>query len=201
VLPKWEVEPPEWIALLCNNFYLSLNDLGEECIVADHDIGVFSCHQAVTREAFFRAGGFNPDFFGADLLGDGETGLNIKLKEFGYKFGYNGKSVIHHMIPPARMTQDYLNKRLANQGGADCYTDYKRHRFSSDQLADRVQSYLTSLIEKSSLCTEKRMNGDIRWRMDKAYTHYYLSRIEYDLRLMKDPDWRELVLKDDWIDE
>jgi len=201
VVPKWEVEPPEWITVLCNNFYLSLNDLGEETFVDDRDIGVFSCHQAISREAFFRAGGYNPDYFGADLLGDGETGLNIKLKEFGYKFGYSGRSVTQHIIPASRMTQDYLNKRLANQGGADCYTDYKKHRFSSEQLADRVQSYVTSLIEKSSLCTEKRMSNDIRWRMDKAYTHYYLSRIEYDLRLMKDPDWRELVLKDDWINE
>lgn len=201
VLAKWEVEPPEWIKILCNNFYLSLNDLGEETIVADHDIGVFSCHQAITREAFFKAGGFNPESTFTEYVGDGETGLNIKIKQWGYKFGYNGRSVIHHMIPASRMTQDYLNKRLANQGSADCYTEYKKHRFSSEQLADRVQSYVTSLIEKTSLCTEKRMDGDIRWRMDKAYTHYYLSRIEYDLRLMKDPAWRELVLKDNWLDE
>lgn len=201
VVPKWEVEPPGWIFELCNNSYLSLNDLGEENIISDHDIGVFSCHQAVTREAFFRAGGFNPDFFGTELLGDGETGLNIKLRDFGYKFGYNGKSVIHHMIPASRMTQDYLNKRLANQGSADCYTEYKKHRFSTEQLADRVQCYVGRLVETSSQCVDKRKNDDVRWRMEKAYSHYYLSRIEYDLRLMKDPDWRELVLKDDWINE
>jgi glycosyltransferase involved in cell wall biosynthesis/MoaA/NifB/PqqE/SkfB family radical SAM enzyme len=201
VLPKWEVAPPEWILSLCNNFYLSLNDLGDETIIAEHDIGVFSCHQAMTREAFFKAGGFNPESTYTDYIGDGETGLNIKLKDLGYKFGYNGKSVIHHMIPPSRMTQDYLNKRLANQGNADCYTEYKKHRFSGEQLAERVREYVSHLIERSSLCVNKRLNGDVSWRLDKAKTHYYLNRIEYDIRLMNDPAWRELVLRDDWINE
>jgi len=99
------------------------------------------------------------------------------------------------------MTQDYLNKRLANQGNADCYTEYKKHRFSSEQLADRIHGYVSSLMEKSSLCVDNRLKDDPRWRLDKAYTHYYLSRIEYDLRLIKDSAWRELVLKYDWINE
>lgn len=202
VLPEWEIQPPEWILQLCNNSLLSIFDtLGDGVHIDETDFGVYSCHQAIRREALFKVGGFNPESTYSDYVGDGETGLNIKLKEHGYKFGYNGKSIIHHMIPAARMTQDYLNKRLANQGSADCYTEYKEHRFSSEQLADRVQSYVSSLIEKSSLCVDKRLKDDSSWRMDKAYTHYYLSRIEYDLRLIKDPAWRELVMKNDWIDE
>lgn len=202
VLPKWEIQPPDWILQLCYNGWLSIFDsLGDGTYIDETDFGVYSCHQAIRREALFKAGGFNPESTYTDYVGDGETGLSIKLKDIGYKFGYNGKSVIHHMIPASRMTQDYLNKRLANQGSADCYTEYKKHRFSSEQLADRVQGYVSSLIEKSSLCVDKRLIDDVRWHMDKAYTHYYLSRIEYDLRLMKDPDWRELVLRDDWINE
>ena len=202
VLPKWQTQPPDWILQLCYNGWLSIFDsLGDGTHIDETDFGVYSCHQAIRREALFKAGGFNPESTYTDYVGDGETGLSIKLKDIGYKFGYNGKSVIHHMIPASRMTQDYLNKRLANQGSADCYTEYKKHRFSSEQLADRVQGYVSSLIEKSSLCVDKRLNDDVRWHMDKAYTHYYLSRIEYDLRLMKDPAWCELVLKYDWINE
>lgn len=200
VLPKWEVQPPDWVLQLCYNSLLSIFDsLGDGIHIDEVDFGVYSCHQAIRRAALFKAGGFNPESTYTDYVGDGETGLSIKLKDNGYKFGYNGKSIIHHMIPASRMTQDYLNKRLANQGSADCYTEYKKHLFSSEQLADRVQNYVSSLIEKSSLCVDKRIDDDIRWRMDKAYAHYYLSRIEYDLRLIKDPDWRELVLKSDWI--
>ena len=202
VLPKWEAQPPEWLLQLCYNSWLSIFDsMGDGIHIDENDFGVYSCHQAIRRDALFKSGGFNPESTFSEYVGDGETGLSIKLKENGYKFGYNGKSVIHHMIPASRMTQDYLNKRLANQGNADCYTEYKKHRFSSEQLADRIHGYVSSLMEKSSLCVDNRLKDDPRWRLDKAYTHYYLSRIEYDLRLIKDSAWRELVLKYDWINE
>lgn len=202
VLPLWECAPPDWILKLCYNGWLSIFDkLGEGVHISQDDFGVYSCHQAIRREALFKSGGFNPESTFTDYIGDGETGLNLKLKELGYKFGYTGKSVIHHMIPPARMTQDYLNKRLANQGSADSYTDYRKHRYSKEQLSQRIMEHVGKLMERSTAAVVRRTDGDIAWRMDKAYTHYYLSRIEYDIRLFHDPAWRHLVLRNDWFND
>lgn len=202
VLPKWECEPPEWILKLCYNGWLSIFDPSEEGIkIKEDDPGVYSCHQAIRRDAFFRTGGFNPESTYTDYIGDGETGLNIKLKALGYKFGYNSKSLIHHMIPPSRMTQDYLNKRMANQGSADCYTEYKKNIFGTEELLQRIASYQNKSLEHAYYATMKRIADDIDWHMDEARTHYYLSRIGYDLRLAYDPTWRNLVLKYDWINE
>ena len=111
VLPHWEVPPPDWVTDLCNNALLSLNDPVEDFIISHEDCNVFSCHQAIKRDIFFKAGGFNPENTAGEWIGDGETGLNIKIKKNGYKFGFNGKSIIYHMIPESRMTQSYLNKR------------------------------------------------------------------------------------------
>ena len=61
VLPRWEVPPPQWILEYCNNGLLSLNDPKEDFIISSIDCNVFSCHQAVKREVFFLAGGFNPE--------------------------------------------------------------------------------------------------------------------------------------------
>ena len=69
-----------------------------------------------------------------ELIGDGEPGLNIKLADLGYWFAYIGSSITHHVIPPERMTQEYLNKRLANQGNCDSYTDYRRNTYSKVEL-------------------------------------------------------------------
>lgn len=202
VLPKWEIEPPEWILKLCYNGWLSIFDqLGEGIKIEQYDLGVYSCHQAIRREAFFKSGGFNPESTYSDYIGDGETGLNNKLKDLGYKFGYNSKSLIYHMIPPSRMTQDYLNKRLANQGSADCYTEYKKNIFSKEELLQRISSYHQKTLEHSYYATMKRISNEINWHLDEARTHYYLSRIAYDLRLMHDPHWRDLVLRYDWINE
>ena len=201
VLPCWEVQPPEWLLRLCYNYLLSINDQGDGFTIAEHDLGVFSCHQAMTREAFFAAGGFNPESTETEYIGDGETGLNIKIKELGYKFAYNGKSIIHHIIPKGRMTQDYLNKRLANQGSADSYTDFRRERYDDNQLVAKIASHRDKIVYHLLTATLKKMENDIEWRLDEARAHYYLSRINYDLRILKDEQWKSLVLRYDWIND
>ena len=202
VLPKWEAKPPPWILVLCNNGLLSLHDEKADLIISSYDCGVFSCHQAIRREVFFKAGGFNPENTAGEWVGDGETGLNIKIRELGYKFAYTGRSVIHHMIPRSRMTQRYLNKRLANQGNCDSYTDYKRHRYGNMKLLQRILHHVISLaIVKPLMLFSKCLSFSESWRIELAYIPYYFNRIKYDYRLMKDEKWRKLVLKCDWLDK
>ena len=62
VLPKWDKEPPKWIKKYCKNMILSLNDLGRQTKIAEYDLGVFSCHEAIRREAFWQTGGFHPEY-------------------------------------------------------------------------------------------------------------------------------------------
>ncbi len=200
VLPLWEAEPPEWVLRLCQNAYLSLHDRGDGFFISDDDFGVYSCHMAIRREIFFECGGFNPENTAGEWIGDGETGLNIKIREKGYRFAYNGKAITYHMIPPSRMTQEYLNKRLANQGNCDSYTEYKRHRFTREQLLQRINEYAVKLIEHTFMATQKKKAGDISWRIHEAYRYYFMNRMQYDCRLMFDKDWQELVLRDSWID-
>ena len=71
-----------------------------------------------------KSGGYNPENTRGEWIGDGEAGLNRKLQELGYWSGYISSSITYHMIPTERMTQGYLNKRLANQGNCDSYSDY-----------------------------------------------------------------------------
>ena len=201
VLPRWEQQPPDWILRLCSNLWLSLNDQGEGFFIRDSDPGVFSCHMAVRRDVFLQCGGFNPENTAGEWIGDGETGLNLKIKSLGYKFAYNGKSAVYHVIPPARMTQEYLNRRLANQGNCDSYTDYRKNRYTEAQLRGRILHHMNKLASHAQLCVHRRLQHDERWRIEKAYTQYYQSRIEYDFRLIQDESWRRLVLRDNWLNE
>ena len=65
--------------------------------------------------------GTNPENTAGEWVGDGETRLNIKIKNLGYKFAFNGKGIIYHIIPSERMKQSYLNGRLYNQGNCDSF--------------------------------------------------------------------------------
>lgn len=210
ILPKWEVEPPLWVKTLCLNGCLSLNNLGDNLRIENYDMGVFSCHQAMRRDVFFESGGFNPENTAGEWIGDGETGLNIKIKNMGYKFAYNGASIIYHIIPLTRMTQKYLNKRLANQGNCDSYTDYKKMLFTKKQLFLTNIKYLQMVYIKFSHFFPKVFiisikivlgikNTDSSWRMDRAYISYYINRIKYNFRLIFSEKWRTLVLKDNWL--
>ena len=202
ILPKWEVEPPIWIKTLCLNGWLSLNNLGDNLIIENYDIGVFSCHQAMRREVFFKSGGFNPENTDGEWIGDGETGLNIKIKELGYKFAYNGNSIIYHIIPPTRMTQKYLNKRLANQGNCDSYTDYRKWENRKLGLGKNIIiRYIPEMVIKFKDYVRKRKNNDINWRIDLAKIYYFFYRIKYDIRLIFSKKWRELVLKNNWLND
>lgn len=201
ILPQWETEPPVWILEHCKNALLSLNDLGESVIISDDDPGVFSCHQAILRDAFFRAGGFNPDTNAGEFVGDNETGLNIKLRKLGYRFAYVGESVTHHLIPESRMTQSYVNSRFADQGYCDSYTDYRELRPGPFRLARRIAAHGVLGAATVSKAIFRRAAGSSRWRIDMARLYYYRNRARYDLRLLLRDEWRTFALRDNWITE
>lgn len=201
VLPRWDTEPPVWVLEHCRNALLSLNDLGESLIVSDDDPGVFSCHQAVDRDAFMGAGGFNPDTNAGIFTGDNETGLNIKIKELGFRFAYVGTAVTHHMIPASRMTQRYLNTRMADQGFCDSYTEYRAIHPGKLRLARRIVAH--SVLGGLTLlkAAAHKASGDSRWRLDLARLFYHRNRMRYDARLLRDNKWRKFALRDDWIND
>ena len=201
VLPVWEIAPPDWVLRLCNNYLLSLQDRPEHLIISPNDCGVYSCHQALRRDAFIAAGGYHPENTAGEWIGDGETGMNMRLKELGYYFAYAGTAITHHVIPAGRMTQTYLNRRLGNQGNCDSYSDYRRYRFTKRQLMRRILAHLVRMIYHGGLFSTKLALRKKSWRMNLAYINYFRKRTLYDLRLLNNEKWRLLVLKEDWLGE
>ncbi len=199
VIPRWETEPPVWVLEHCRNALLSLNDRGDALIVSDDDPGVFSCHQAILRDVFFRAGGFNPDTNAGEFVGDNETGLNIKVRKLGYRFAYVGEAVTHHIIPASRMTQAYVNSRFGDQGYCDSYTDYRAIRPGAFRLIRRIAANGLLAAATVSKAIALRATGNSRWRIDFARLYYYRNRARYDTRLLLHENWRTFALQDDWI--
>lgn len=200
VRPKWLAEPPQWVMKFLSNYLLSLNELEQKRIVSNEDPGIFSCHQAVRKDWFVRAGGYNPDIVNGEWVGDNETGLNIKLKNLGGRFAYNGASIIYHQIPASRMTQEYLNRRKGNQGYSDSYTEYRQHHFTSDELKAQNKALRKmmwrSLYQAYKMQFIKKQDA---WHMKRAEYEYYRNRIQYNEKLLNDPKWREMVLQDNWL--
>lgn len=199
VLPKWETEPPKWIKKHCNNYLLSLNDLGLENKIGNYDMGVYSCHEAIRREAFWETGGFHPEYTKDVYLGDGETGLNQDILKNGWLMAYVGKSTIYHMIPPKRMTQKHINKVMGNVGRAASYKEYRDKPFSKSDLPIRRRQYLKAYLMTWPVVVISSLLGRSFLRLLIAQAHYYKARFEYDKRVVNDEKFRKMVTTNDWL--
>ncbi len=201
VVGKFEVEPPAWVRKHMINERLSLTDSSrrEELIISPDDCGVYSCHEAIRKDVFFKAGGFNPENTSGVWVGDGETGLNIRVKALGYKFAYTSKSIICHMIPQGRTTLNYLIKRIGNQGFCDSYTEYRRHRKKGMILPIMVRRNTIGLLKTLGVEILRIATGRISWRFIPAQLVYFYKRNEYDMKLYRNDNFRDLVEIDDWI--
>lgn len=202
VLPKWEFDPPEWLLKYFKDGSLSLIEKNEKLVIAQYDLGIYSCHQAILRDILFKCGGFNPDIVKEKLIGNGETGLNIKILDAGYNFAYVNDSVSYHIIPRSRMTQKYLNFRFGNQGNCDSFTIFRRNENSKKVLMKLILlSHIPQMTKYLFRSFSKQALNEDLWRLHRAYFHYFFNRMKSDLKLVTDNDWRQFVLKYDYISE
>lgn len=163
---------------------------------------MYSCHQAIRKDVYFEVEGFNPEQFGRVVLGDGEAGLNTKLRAAGYKFAYTGKDVTFHVVPPTRMTQAFLNRRIGISGANDAYRQYRKYTPSPLQLFFwnvklifvSIPLHLATYIIKVFVSRDPDLG-----RFFIPYTYYYRNRIGYNQRLMRSEKWRAFAQKKDWM--
>lgn len=199
VLPKWETEPPGWIKKYFNNSILSLNDKGERTFIRNYNVGVYSCHEAIRREAFFETGGFHPEYTKDVYLGDGETGLNRDIVRNGWMTAYVGKSIIYHMIPQKRMTQEHINKVYRNNGFAASYGEYREKAFGKNDLPSRYKEYFKSFLKRCRYVVKEALCGKGTLRFIPAIMCFYRARVIYDYQIVSNERFRRLVMKNDWL--
>jgi len=201
VLPKWEFDPPEWLEKYFKNGALSLIEKSEKLIIASYDIGIYSCHQAMLRNVLIECGGFNPDIEKDKLIGNGETGLNIKILDAGYNFAYTDEAVSHHVIPKTRMTQKYLNHRFGNQANSDSFTTFRRNENSKKVLLKLILfSHIPNFFKYLTNSVYKKMTNKDIWRLDRVYSYYFFNKIKADYKFATDESLRKHALKYSYMD-
>lgn len=204
VRPVWEVTPPAWVLEFIGQAKM-VNILG---LIEAHDKfqldpkGVFfGGNMAIRRDVLFQVGGFNPDYYGDVLLGDGETGLNHKLWKRELLIGYVPEAVGYHHIPSQRMTLKYFRHRMANEGACDVYSwfhDGVPHwvrliKHASGIVRRNGKCWIAALLFRGR--TDKR---SIDAQIQAART---MSQLKYVIQLILSKDLRQLVLKKDWLNE
>lgn len=199
VIPKWEKEPPAWVSKYLNNQWLSLIDRDMEVCITDYDLGVYSCHEAVKKRVFMQTGGFHPENTAGEWIGDGETGLNQEIQNMDHQFAYIGSAITEHIIPTSRMTREYLNKRFRNQGCSDSYTAYRNEVEQGKCFKASKGKYVGRLLKQWIKTVIRICRKKESYQFFSAYWNYYRARTEYDLRIIRDSEWREMILRKNWL--
>jgi glucosyl-dolichyl phosphate glucuronosyltransferase len=197
IKPVWEVEPPEWVRSYGASSFGGLN-LGDE-LVELKTPNIYGSNFSIRKSLFFTVHGFNPDSIGDFWFGDGETGLLLKVLQAGWKIIYTPEAVVWHVIPASRMTLAYLKRRWANQGACNCYTAYRKNRPGRGRLLlGALKQGVKGGLFESRAVWNGILSSDQRYHC-KIRASYHWRRLWYDLRLMHDRQFRELVEKDDWL--
>jgi len=123
----WDKKPPEWIAPY--EFMLGKLDYGDK-VVVDRDIflngGLFS----IKKNVFNKLHGFNPDLIGDYLVGDGDTGLVIKLHNNKHLIGWTPYAQMQHMqFVDKQGTVKDMGRRFYNVGISTSYGKYRAEHF------------------------------------------------------------------------
>jgi glycosyltransferase involved in cell wall biosynthesis len=204
VRPVWETAPPGWLLELIGDSRifgeLSLMEPFDDFRL-DCDGFFFGVNMAIRRHVLFEVGGFNPESFAETWLGDGETGLNIKLSSRQMPIGYVPGALVYHHIAYHRMTLGYLLRRWGNQGACDIYTRYHPAvpglgRLSADIAKTGVRN--ARLWARTAIRHRGKLDpASLRAQMGSAYS---LRQMWYLLRLLWDPQLRRLLARQRWID-
>jgi len=204
VLPKYEVEPPEWIRLFPRT-YLSLIDAGHDYMVTRKSVA-FGCNLSVRRDVLYEMGGFHPDAMPRHLLrfrGNGETALTDRLAESSYKMIYNPRAYVYHVIPAGRLTIDYFKKRAFLHGIEQSYT-LIRKQGGIDEKVFQIKLARPGL--SAMIGTYYRMLRAYKFKFMR-YTRYhnevreaYREGMRFHKNEVKaDPELLEWVLKKDYF--
>ncbi|RQW88744.1 MAG: glycosyltransferase [Geobacter sp.] len=143
ILPKFENQPPEWVAALGKKTdsgwslgWYSILDFGDTEHEIPHEY-VWGCNFSIRKNVLQQVGGFHPDSFPQEFIkyrGDGETAVSQAIRNLGLKAFYNPKASVYHVVSQNRLTQEYIYQRAHNQGISDSYASIRTARLFSDEM-------------------------------------------------------------------
>ena len=128
----WDKKPPEWIKPY--EFMLGKLDYASEVLIGTDlylNGGLFS----IKKRVFEEFGGFNPDLIGEYLVGDGDTGLVIKLHKGKRLIGWTPFAQMQHLqLVDKQGTVEDMGRRFFNIGISKSYGLFRANNFKFKEV-------------------------------------------------------------------
>jgi glucosyl-dolichyl phosphate glucuronosyltransferase len=132
VLPQWPSEPPPWLG---PSLWVKLAVHNRRAIesaptsAAETLDNYFSANVGFRRSAFERFGKFREDLgvVGGNPISGEDTELFARIMARGGAMGFALDAIVHHMIPPERMTRAYLRRKSFAYGVGSAFVSGRNH--------------------------------------------------------------------------
>ncbi|HMS32642.1 MAG TPA: glycosyltransferase [Ignavibacteria bacterium] len=195
---KWDETPPEWIYEYEN--YLGKLDYGDDI---KYEVGLYmnAGNLSIKKDILIEVGGFNPEMIGDWLMGDGETGLWIKLKKRGYLIGWAPKALMeHYQIAMKNATVEDIKRRFMNNGICIPYNIYAIDKEGNFALIKNMLYSFKHSLKWGMRKLKFTLRGDIKNKNYSIFREaFYSAQIKYTLKLIFDKEFRSALTKGDWL--
>jgi GT2 family glycosyltransferase len=132
VLPRWSSPPPKWLG---PSLWVKLAVHDSRAIEsapassAERLDNYFSANVGFKRDAFARFGKFREDLgvVGGNPISGEDTELFARIIARGGAMGFSPRAIVHHLIPPERMTLKYLRRKSFAFGMGTAFAGLRNH--------------------------------------------------------------------------
>lgn len=196
---RWLTPPPEWAPPLGG---FGQFDRGQAYEELEWPHTIFGGNFSVRRDLVFQMGGFNPDTSVEDkLVGDGETGLCRKLYAAGWKIVYLQDALVYHVQQGAGVSLKSMRHRYAQQGRFHAYSDYKERRHGLPGLLGRGMRMTIRAALQEAIAANSSVGGNNAYYRRRVGAAAARASAAYYFRLAFSRPFRDVVLREDWIND
>jgi glycosyltransferase involved in cell wall biosynthesis len=195
---KWDETPPEWIHEY-ENFLGKLN-YGDE-IKYEKGLYMNAGNLHIKKDILIDVGGFNPEMVGEWLMGDGETGLWVRLKKYNHIIGWAPKAIMeHYQIAKKNATVGDIKRRFMNNGICIPYNIYAIDKKGYRALIWNMVLALKQTVKWKYNSVKAAIKSDDRNERYSIFrTAFYTAQIKYTLKIILDKEFRKALTKGDWV--
>lgn len=195
---KWDETPPEWIYEYEKQ--LGKLDYGDEI---KYETGMYmnAGNLSIKKDILIEVGGFNPEMVGEWLLGDGESGLWLRLKKKNYLIGWAPKALMqHYQIARKNATIADIRRRFMNNGICIPYNIYAINKEGKNALIRNMLYTFKQGIKWSIKKIKYTLRGS---KKNKYYaifrSSFYYAQVKYSIKILTDKEFRNSLTKNDWL--
>lgn len=195
---RWDETPPDWIKEY--ESYLGKLDYGDE-IKFSTDLYMNAGNLSIKKNELIEVGGFNPEMIGDRLMGDGETGLWLRLKKRKCVIGWAPKALMeHYQIAKKNATVEDIKRRFMNNGICIPYNIYAIDKKGNRALIKNMFAALKQSLRWGYKLTKFKIRGNVKSKNYCVFRKaFYDAQIFYTLRIFFNEKFRNAITKEDWI--